>query len=190
MSQRFYANPQTRRVAPNGAISYGPGDSFDCVGPWAKVSNCPIDETDLRLTCYATGYADTFFSIPACTRYRGQYVSGFFTNGDEGPQFCPYMRYWSHLGIGRTHDADIGLSLTLKTADYLNASAPGQDAGTAVRELGSEYYVREQLNAFKPDTLRAYLREFGAWSDDELASHYENQHRFVWLAACAMREGN
>lgn len=33
----------------------------------------------LALTCYATGYADTMFSVPACTRYKGRHIGGYFT---------------------------------------------------------------------------------------------------------------
>ena len=71
----------------NGAIGYRPGGAFDCLGPWAKVKNCPIVvngvEVD-RLTCYATGYANTYFSVPACTRKRGNYVRGYFTQSNNG----------------------------------------------------------------------------------------------------------
>lgn len=68
----------------NGAIGWRPGGSFDCLGPYAKVQNCPIHGTNIRLTCYATGYADTFFSVPACTRYRGKYIKGYFSLDGEG----------------------------------------------------------------------------------------------------------
>lgn len=87
--QRFYANPSTRRVAPNGAVSFAPGGPMDCIGHFAKIQNCPIEGTDLRLTCYATGYADTWFSVPACTRRRGKYIRGFFTGREGGPVFVP-----------------------------------------------------------------------------------------------------
>lgn len=68
----------------NGAIGWRPGGPFDCLGPYARVNNCPIAESDLRLTCYATGYADTHFSVPACTRYKGKYISGYFADFDNG----------------------------------------------------------------------------------------------------------
>lgn len=85
--QRFYANPATRRTERNGATSYGPGGPFDCLGNWAKVVNCPIHGTDLRRTCYATGYADTFFSIPAVCTVRGRRVVGYMTTSESGPEF-------------------------------------------------------------------------------------------------------
>ena len=75
---------------PNGAVGWRPGGPFDCLGPYAKVQNCPIDGTGLARTAYATGYADTYFSIPACTRYRGRYIKGFFYHRDDtGPVFVP-----------------------------------------------------------------------------------------------------
>jgi hypothetical protein len=83
-SQKFYASQNDTFTWSNGAIGHRPGGPFDCLGPYAKVRNCPIHGTNLRLTCYATGYADTYLSIPACTRYRGKHISGYFTseNGD------------------------------------------------------------------------------------------------------------
>lgn len=85
--QRFRA---TERVEfTNGAIGWAPGGPMDCLGPYAKVQNCPIDGTELRRTCYATGYADTFFSVPACTWIKGKYVKGFLTMRDGGVMFVP-----------------------------------------------------------------------------------------------------
>ena len=98
MGQHFIARDPHRY--PNGATGWAPGDPFDCLGPWAKVQACPIVtlrpvaysgseqvDTGVRLTCYATSYADNSSSIPACTRYRGRYVRGFFTLGESGPVF-------------------------------------------------------------------------------------------------------
>jgi hypothetical protein len=89
MSQVFIA--RERFEFPNGAIGWSPGGPFDCLGPWAKVQNCPIHGTGFRRTCYATGYADTWFSVPAVTRYKGKRVKGFFTQDDDGGAvFHPY----------------------------------------------------------------------------------------------------
>jgi hypothetical protein len=79
MGQFFYADPKHTFIWPNGAVGHRPcALPFDDLGPYAKVRNCPVDGTELRLTCYATGYPDTYWSIPACTRYKGKYVKGFF----------------------------------------------------------------------------------------------------------------
>ena len=92
MGQKFAA--RERFEFKNGAVGWRPGGPMDCIGPYAKVQNCPIDGTSLRLTCYASGYADTFFSVPANTRYKGKYVGGFFTtDGDGAVKFVPYDRF-------------------------------------------------------------------------------------------------
>lgn len=85
--QRFIARESF--TFPNGAIGWRPGGPFDCLGPYAKVQNCPIVGTDLRCTCYATGYADTYFSVPACTRIRGIDIKGYFTLDDGAITFRP-----------------------------------------------------------------------------------------------------
>ena len=85
MGQRFIA--REKFLFSNGAIGYRPGGPMDCLGPWAKVKNCPVvvdGQTVARLTCYATGYADSFFSIPACTRKNGKHVRGYFTTDNDG----------------------------------------------------------------------------------------------------------
>ena len=89
--QRFIA--RERFEFSNGAVGWRPGGPMDCLGPYAKVQNCPIHGTSLRRTCYATGYADTFFSVPACTRVRGAYIGGYLTMDDGGCEFRPYDRF-------------------------------------------------------------------------------------------------
>lgn len=96
MAQKFYASPNDTFTFSNGAIGYRHGGPFDCLGPYAKVANCPIHGTNDRLTCYATGYADTYFSIPACTRKNGKHVRGYFTNDESGIVFHP-MDSHKHL---------------------------------------------------------------------------------------------
>lgn len=81
MGQVFIA--REKFAFSNGAIGWRPGGPFDCLGPYAKVQNCPIAGTSLRYTCYATGYADTYFSVPACTRIKGKHVRGYFTFVEE-----------------------------------------------------------------------------------------------------------
>jgi hypothetical protein len=105
MAQKFYADPTHTFRWPNGAVGFRPGMPFDCLGPYAKVRNCPIagtsgpDGKPLRLTAYATGYADTHFSVPACTRYKGRHIGGYFTGLEAGIVFQPYDRFKAALGI-------------------------------------------------------------------------------------------
>lgn len=93
--QKFVA--RERFEFPNGAIGWAPGGPMDCLGPYAKVEHCPISGTGLRRTAYATGYADTFFSVPACTRVKGRYIGGYLTLDDGGIRFVPYDRFEERL---------------------------------------------------------------------------------------------
>jgi hypothetical protein len=79
--QKFHASRDSL-TWPNGAVGFRPGGPFDCLGPYARVRNCPIEGTALRMTCYATGYADTHFSIPAATKAQGKHVAGYFSIHD------------------------------------------------------------------------------------------------------------
>jgi hypothetical protein len=81
-NQRFYARPGDTFAWSNGAVGHRPGGPMDCLGPYARVRNCPIAGTSIRLTCYATGYPDTIFTVPACTQYKGRYIGGFFSLDD------------------------------------------------------------------------------------------------------------
>jgi len=90
--QKFYANPRNTFEWPNGAIGYRPGGPLDCLGPFAKVINCPIRGTDAKRTAYATGYADTCFSVPARCQYKGKTLRGYFSTDDSGVYFQPYDR--------------------------------------------------------------------------------------------------
>jgi hypothetical protein len=94
--QRFRASSKPTNFN-NGAVGYGPGGWADCIGPFAKVVNCPVAGTEVRLTCYATGHADTYFSVPAATKYKGKYVGGFFTLDEGGCVFNPYSRFKDRL---------------------------------------------------------------------------------------------
>lgn len=97
MGQVFRASEKS--IVCNGAIGWSPGGPFDCLGPYAKVQNCPINGTDKRLTCYATGYADTMFSVPACTRYKGKHIKGYFTHDERGIVFNVMNSHKHHFGI-------------------------------------------------------------------------------------------
>jgi len=95
MGQKFIA--RDRFEFANGAIGWRPGGPFDCLGPYAKVQNCPICTVQgkelARRTCYATGYPDTWFSVPACCKIRGKHVSGFFSCDGAEVKFIPHNKH-------------------------------------------------------------------------------------------------
>jgi hypothetical protein len=97
MAQKFAA--RERYEFSNGAIGWRPGGPFDCLGPYAKVQNCPIAGTSLRLTCYATNYADTYFSVPAETRHKGKRVIGYFSMDDGAIEFRVMDSHKSIVGL-------------------------------------------------------------------------------------------
>jgi len=102
-NQRFYAPPTDTTTWPNGAV----GHHAFCLGPYAKVRACPIAGTGLRLTVYATGYTDSYFSIPACTQHRNKYIAGFLTCDEQGPIFHPAARHADRLPL-----EDVGVLAT------------------------------------------------------------------------------
>lgn len=66
MGQKFYASKRDTLACANGAIGFRTGGPFDCLGPFAKVKNCPIaGYPGVRLTAYASGYTfDSVADIP------------------------------------------------------------------------------------------------------------------------------
>lgn len=94
MGQKYIA--REKRVFSNGAIGWAPGGYPDCIGPFAKVQNCPImveGQEVARLTCYASNVADTLWTIPANTQKNGRYVAGFFYYEEGSVVFRPFDRY-------------------------------------------------------------------------------------------------
>ena len=101
MAQKFYASPRETFTFANNAVGHRSGTRFDCLGPYAKVRQCPVTfqaadgraSLIRRYTCYATGYADTAFSLPAATRVRGKHVGGYFAMDDGAIEFRVLDRY-------------------------------------------------------------------------------------------------
>lgn len=87
--------------------------------------------------------------------------------------------YW-YDGSGR-----IELSITLDQAQ--GASHQGQ-CDEDVQALSEDTDISSQLEQIEPSTLRATLKEYGAWDADELADHEVNLQRILWLACCDIRE--
>lgn len=82
---------------------------------------------------------------------------------------------WWSSSCGR-----LELCMTLEQA--CSASHQGQcdddvDALSRVPEIAA------QLAAFDPVLLARELKEYGAWSPEELADHEQNLQRMLWLAA-------
>jgi len=65
-----------------------------------KVRNCLCPD-GVRRVADITGYADTWFSMPARVQVRGVSVSGFVTSFDEDDiKFIPYFYRKNHAVFG------------------------------------------------------------------------------------------
>jgi hypothetical protein len=83
------------------------------------------------------------------------------------------MTYWTSSS-GR-------IELNLTPAQYSAGYHSGQ-CDADIGELMRDPEIFAQLVAVNPIHLREELREYGAWDDDDLASHAANLARLLWLA--------
>lgn len=52
-----------------------------------------------------------------------------------------------------------------------------------VSALSASPAIARQLRKLSPELVIKELKEYGAWSDEELADHQQNLQRLLWLAA-------
>lgn len=57
-----------------------------------------------------------------------------------------------------------------------------------IAQLRRVPYIREQLDALDRESVRNELRDYGAWTSDELADDEENLSRILWIACCNVKE--
>lgn len=89
---------------------------------------------------------------------------------------------WWTSGCGR-------IELQITKAQSSEAAHTGQ-CNTSVRELSELPKIKRQLKRVDPETLKAHLREYGAWDEDELLDHEQNLQRLLWLACGDINEGS
>jgi hypothetical protein len=82
---------------------------------------------------------------------------------------------WWSAGSGR-----IELNISLK--DAKSASHPGPCDADVRWLIENRVRLSNQLDKIPSDVLRDELREYGAWSVDELRDREQNLHRLVWIA--------
>jgi len=75
------------------------------------------------------------------------------------------------------------IELTLKQAEIDALTVPGTDAYPAALEALKLDYIRKQIAHIDPAELREHLRDFGAWTPEELNDHGENLTRLLWTTA-------
>jgi len=73
-------------------------------------------------------------------------------------------------------------SIVLTKDQASSASHPGEcDADVAA--LLKLPNIKRQLKKISDTDLTEELREYGAWSDEELKSRVDNESRIIWIAA-------
>jgi len=78
--------------------------------------------------------------------------------------------------------SNYGNDLRLTKKDAAQCSHSG-DCEADVLFVMQKKYVKKQLAAIKPDQLKKELRDYGAWSEDELKNYQQNLVRWVWISA-------
>lgn len=82
-----------------------------------------------------------------------------------------------------------GLEIEMTVEQALDASHRGQ-CDDDVAALLRHPEIAAQFDAMSPDEIRAALKEYGAWDDEQLADDHENRLRALWSAACDIRENH
>jgi len=90
--------------------------------------------------------------------------------------------FWFTSSSGR-----IEFQMTLEQAESMSHSGQCDSDVAAGRECPS---LAAQLVALDPAILRAELKEYGAWTAEELSDHNANLDRILWLAANDIKEEN
>ena len=68
------------------------------------------------------------------------------------------------------------------TQDDVDAGYHSGSCDNDIADLRRIPRIATQLDALDPAFLRSELKEWGAWDDEQLADHDENQSRILWLA--------
>lgn len=80
-----------------------------------------------------------------------------------------------------------GSSIEMSLDDALSASHQGE-CDADVEALASKPEISAQLDAIGAETIRAGMKETGAWDETELADGEANRLRAVWISACDIKE--
>lgn len=88
--------------------------------------------------------------------------------------------YWFTSSSGQ-----IEFQMTMGQAESMSHSGQCDSDVAAGQECPS---LAKQLATIDPAILRAELKDYGAWTDEELTDHETNLNRILWLAANDIQE--
>ncbi|SAK58933.1 hypothetical protein AWB81_01770 [Caballeronia arationis] len=57
-----------------------------------------------------------------------------------------------------------------------------------IRRLSEDPDVKDQTAFWAAEVVAAHLREYGAWSEEELKDHQANIQRTLWTVCCELRD--
>lgn len=57
-----------------------------------------------------------------------------------------------------------------------------------VKQLARDKKIQKMIEKIDPDSIRAELKEYGAWDSEELADDDDNILRILWIAAVNIKE--
>jgi hypothetical protein len=77
--------------------------------------------------------------------------------------------------------------IRLTKAQALQGSHPGP-CDEDIKDLLQVPAIKKQLDKISAYSLRAELREYGAWNEEELSNHEDNLARILWIACGNIRE--
>ena len=72
------------------------------------------------------------------------------------------------------------IQMTKAQAESCSHSGSCDDDVSALSRVPS---IRRQLDKIESDSIRAELKEYGAWDSTELADDAQNRQRILWIAA-------
>ncbi|MDR1716485.1 MAG: hypothetical protein LBS20_11640 [Prevotella sp.] len=50
--------------------------------------------------------------------------------------------------------------------------------------------IKDELDKINAENLKLELKEYGAWTDEELNNHNDNLVRILWITCCNINERN
>lgn len=87
------------------------------------------------------------------------------------------------------HSSSSGrIELNITKSQAASAAHQGQ-CDEDVLALSKVPKIARQLKLIDPVILADELREFGAWSNEDLTDHEQNLQRYLWTACCDVHEG-
>lgn len=72
-------------------------------------------------------------------------------------------------------------TLTITKEQARTGAHPGP-CDDDIKDLLTVPAIRRQLDKLPPEAIKAELKEYGAWDEDELNDQQENRARILWIA--------